>query len=202
MPGRRSLQGLFQVFTTILAYLLIALFSVGEGRLRKGQAAQTFEAGASDRNSTRRLGAAYGLAVISLLLAPLLNYLALGHIPYAPAGWVGLAVACGGIALRIWANQILGEFYTRTLRVIENQPIVQHGPYRLVRHPGYLGVILMWVGAGLATTNWIVSLLALGAMAIVYHYRIQAEEAMLLDRLGQSYANYQAHTWKLMPFVY
>ncbi len=81
------------MLTTILAYLLVVLFSVGERRLRKGQQAQTFEAGESDRSSTQRLGAAYGVAIIGLLFAPLLNYFGTGRIFYAPAGWIGLALA-------------------------------------------------------------------------------------------------------------
>jgi hypothetical protein len=63
------------MLTTIFAYLLIALFSVTERRLQKGQQAQTFDAGVFDRHSTRRLGIAYGIAIISLLFAPILNYL-------------------------------------------------------------------------------------------------------------------------------
>jgi protein-S-isoprenylcysteine O-methyltransferase Ste14 len=190
------------MLTTIFAYLLIALFSVSERRLRKGQQAQTFDAGVFDRHSTRRLGIAYGIAIISLLFAPILNYLSIGHILYTLAGWVGLAITLGGITLRVWANLILGEFYTRTLRVLANQSVVQRGPYRLIRHPGYLGTIVMWAGAGLAAANWIVILIVLVTMSIAYHYRIQAEETMLLDRLGQQYADYKARTWKLLPFVY
>jgi protein-S-isoprenylcysteine O-methyltransferase Ste14 len=190
------------VLTTTLALILVVLFSSIAGRLRQGRQAKTLEAGASDRNSTRRLGQAYGMAIIGLLLGPLLNYLAIGRAPFVAAGWAGLAVECGGIALRVWANQVLGEFYTRTLRVAENQSIVQRGPYRLLRHPGYLGQISMWTGAALATTNWIVLALVAAVICLAYHYRIQTEEAMLLDSLGQRYADYQAHTWKLVPFVY
>jgi protein-S-isoprenylcysteine O-methyltransferase Ste14 len=190
------------VLTTLGAYLLIVLFSVTEGGLRKGQSARTFEAGQFDHDSTRRLGRAYGIAVICLLAAPVLNFFGIGHVLYAPAGWAGLVVALGGIVLRVWANGILGEFYTRTLRVAENQPIVTRGPYHFIRHPGYLGQILMWTGAGLATTNWVVVVIAAMVICLAYHYRIQTEEAMLLDRLGLPYADYQAHTWKLLPLVY
>ena len=190
------------LLTTILALLLVLLFSVIEGRLRKGRQAQTMEAGASDRDSTRHLGQAYGIAIISLILAPVLNVLGIAHLPYAAVAWTGLAVECGGIALRIWANRVLGEFYTRTLRVAENQPIVQRGPYRLLRHPGYLGQILMWTGAALAGANWIILLMVVAVICLAYHYRIRAEEAMLRERLGQAYLEYQARTWKLMPFVY
>jgi len=173
------------MLTTIFGYLVVALFFVVEGRLRKGQQAQTLDAGVFDRYSTRRLGMAYGIAIISLLFAPVLNYFAIGHILFAPVGWIGLVIALCGIALRVWANIILGEFYTRTLRVLENQSVVQRGPYRFIRHPGYLGLILMWAGAGFATSNRIVILIVLVTMCIAYHYRIQAEEAMLLDRLDQ-----------------
>ena len=190
------------MLTTFLAYFLIFLFTVTEGRLRKGQQAETLEAGASDRNSTRRLGMVYSLIVLSLVLAPVLNYLAIGRILSAGAGWAGLVVAAGGVALRVWANRILGEFYTRTLRVAENQPVVQNGPYRLIRHPGYLGSILMWAGAGLATTNWIAVVVAVVTPLIAYHLRIEAEEAMLVDCLGQAYARYKGRTWRLIPFVY
>jgi protein-S-isoprenylcysteine O-methyltransferase Ste14 len=190
------------MLTTVFAYLLIALFTIGERRLRKGQQAKTFDAGSFDRQSTRRLGMAYGISIISLLAAPLLNYLAFGRIMSAWVGWIGLAVAIGGMALRVWANRVLGEFYTRTLRVLDNQSVVQRGPYHFIRHPGYLGTILMWAGAGLAAVNWLVTVLIVLILCLAYYYRIQIEEVMLLERLGQPYADYQSHTWKLLPFVY
>jgi protein-S-isoprenylcysteine O-methyltransferase Ste14 len=190
------------MLTTILAYILVALFFFIEGRLRKGQQAQTFNAGASDRHSTSRLGMAYGIAIISLLFAPILNYWSPGHISSVIPGWIGLVIAFSGIVLRIWANLSLGRFYTRTLRVLDNQTVIQHGLYRFIRHPGYLGTILMLTGAGLATSNWIIVLLVLVTTSLAYHYRIQTEEAMLLEHLGQQYADYKAHTWKLLPLVY
>jgi len=190
------------MLTTTLAYLLILLFSLLEGRLRKGQPAATFQAGQFDRQSTRRLGLAYTLAILGLLAAPLLNILSIGHILSILTTWIGLAILLAGIGLRVWANRFLGAFYTRTLRVLEHQTVVQSGPYRFIRHPGYLGVILMWSGAGLAAGNWIVILLVLACISRAYYYRIRTEEAMLLENLGQSYASYQTHTWRLLPYIY
>ena len=190
------------MLTTILAYILIIFFSVTKGRLRKGQVAQSFSAGESDRQSTRCLGAAYGVAILLLLFAPLLNILSPGHIRYASVGWIELAISLAGYGLRVWANLVLGKFYTRTLQVQENQFIVQYWPYRIIRHPGYLGTILMWSGAGLAAVNWIITLLILVILITAYHYRIQTEEAMLQARLGEPYTRYKRHTWRLLPFVY
>jgi protein-S-isoprenylcysteine O-methyltransferase Ste14 len=117
-------------------------------------------------------------------------------------GWVGLLIAVGGMSVRWWANRTLGEYYTRTLRVTAAQSIIQKGPYRMIRHPGYLGSMLMWVGAGLATTNWIVFTLAMVVMFAAYYYRIQAEEQMLMAAMSQDYREYESRTWKLIPFVF
>jgi len=145
------------MFTTIAAYLLIISFIVIERRLRRGEKAISMAAGEADRSSTHRLGRAFGLAFILMLLAPLLNYFKLGYWArgWFP-GWLGVALMVIGIALRIWAARVLGQFYTRTLLTTTDQHIVEDGPYRLLRHPGYSGDLLMWAGAGLAASNWII----------------------------------------------
>jgi protein-S-isoprenylcysteine O-methyltransferase len=97
---------------------------------------------------------------------------------------------------------VLGRYYTSTLRHAEDQPIVASGPYRLLRHPGYAGLLLACVGAGLATANWAVTLATALLMVVAYRYRIAAEEAMLLEAFGARYKEYMARTWRLIPYVY
>lgn len=191
------------MITTLLAYLLVFGFFVAEGRTRKGEAAQSIEAGKFDGQSTARLGVAYMIVSLGLLIAPLFDYLGIAVMPWPiVVGWLGLLIAVGGMGLRLWANHGLGEFYTRTLRVSDTQVIVEKGPYGVIRHPGYLGMILVWVGAGLAVTNWIVLLVAVVVMVTVYAYRIQTEEAMLASTYGSQYQAYQQRTRKLIPFIY
>ena len=96
---------------------------------------------------------------------------------------------------------VLGKFYTRTLKVTENQSIVRAGPYRFIRHPGYLGSILIWSGVAASTTNWIVLLIVLIVMFGVYIYRIQSEEKMLIST-NADYAEYRKQTWRLIPLIY
>jgi len=189
--------------TTLLAYLLVASFLVTEGRLRQSSEAKSLEPSASDRGSTYLIGAYFGVACVALLIAPLLNHIPRGRLGHAAfAGWAGIVSMVGGIALRFWANRALGAYYTRTLRIAQGQRIAQNGPYRLIRHPGYLGVVLMWVGAGLATVNWITgSIIVVGALA-VYGYRIRSEEAMLAEAFGRQYGAYEARTWRLIPFIF
>lgn len=73
-----------------------------------------------------------------------------------------------GLVVRAWAARILGRFYTRTLRIAEDQPIIRRGPYRLVRHPGYAADLLLWLGLRLATRNALVAFAVSLAMRAVY----------------------------------
>lgn len=105
----------------------------------------------------------------------------------------------GGLTLRYLAARTLGEFYTRTLLVTLKQHVIQ-GLYRVVRHPGYLG-ILLGLGAGLATANWIVIVITVTNF-IGLGYRIYLEEEMLKTASGDKYIAYMKNTWMLIPFVH
>ena len=153
--------------TTILGYVTLAGFFLTESRIRTGQEAKSFERGQFDQRSTATIGIAYLISSLGLIASWFLNKFKIGTIP-AWVGWLGIIIALCGLLMRWWANRLLGEFYTRTLKVTENQIIVRAGPYGLIRHPGYLGSILMWAGAAAATANWIVILITLFSMFSAY----------------------------------
>jgi protein-S-isoprenylcysteine O-methyltransferase Ste14 len=185
------------------AYLLIIAFMVIERRLRIGENAKSMASGEADRQSTSRLGQAFGLALLLLLLAPLLNYFRIGFwVRSWFPGWLGVELMVVGMALRFWSAKVLGKFYTRTLLTTTDQCIVEEGPYRLLRHPGYSGSLLVWIGAGLAAANWIVFALITLVMLISYIYRMRAEEAMLAAQFGQAYHDYVQRTRRIIPFLY
>jgi hypothetical protein len=97
--------------TLFVAYLLIIAFLVIERRLRTGENAKSLASGESDRQSTSRLGRVYGLAMLLMLLAPLLNYFRLGYwVGSWFPGWLGVALMVLGIALRSWAARVLAVF--------------------------------------------------------------------------------------------
>src|SRR5262245_50517459 len=99
--------------TTLVAYVLLASFFVTEKRLRQGVDAESLCPGDSDRGSTRGVAGFFGVALGAVLVAPLLNLIPLGRLP-AFSGWTGIALMIAGIALRSWANAVLGPYYTRT----------------------------------------------------------------------------------------
>lgn len=105
----------------------------------------------------------------------------------------------GGLALRVAAARSLGSRYTRTLRTDGEQRVVTAGPHRYVRHPGYAGVLAMWLGYGLSLTSFPATLVTVVPNLVAYLWRIDAEESMLVDSLGDSYRNYQRSTRRLVP---
>jgi protein-S-isoprenylcysteine O-methyltransferase Ste14 len=190
------------LLSTLVAYGLIGGFLVIERLTRQGREAMSLEAGSVDRHSTRLLGVAFLVGMLALISAPLLNTFRIGTLGQESIGWVGIGLMVGGIGLRYWASRVLGRFYTRTLRVANDQQLVDRGPYRVIRHLGYSASLLLWVGAGLATVNGIVVTVLALMMLGSYLFRIRCEEALLLDAMGPQYQSYRERTWRLVPFVY
>lgn len=83
-----------------------------------------------------------------------------------------------------------------------DQQVVQHGPYKLIRHPSYTGALVVVIGLGLMIGNW-VSLCALATCLFLgLLYRISVEERELRLHLGQPYEEYMQRTKRLIPFLF
>jgi protein-S-isoprenylcysteine O-methyltransferase len=108
----------------------------------------------------------------------------------------------GGIALRIWAIQHLGRFFTVDVGIQQGHRLVQDGPYRFVRHPSYSGAILALIGVGCLTFNWLGFLLILICTFIAYACRIPVEERALREQFGVEYEKYAARTKRLLPGIF
>jgi protein-S-isoprenylcysteine O-methyltransferase Ste14 len=121
------------------------------------------------------------------------------------AGWpvvAGLAVAWGGFALRVWAVTTLGHFFTKTLAVSADQPVIDSGPYAFVRHPSYTGLLATSFGYGLMLGNWLSLVVCFGASTVAFVGRIRVEERMLHTALGARYEAYAAERKRLVPGVW
>ncbi|GAA1958251.1 isoprenylcysteine carboxylmethyltransferase family protein [Catenulispora subtropica] len=165
---------------------------------RKDEETASWEGGEEDRRSTSLLIASYLLAV---LLVIILQNAGVGTVPVG-VRWIGVAMVAAGLVLRAWGMAVLGRFYTRTLRVTGGQRIVQEGPYRLIRHPGYAGSLLVWTGYCLGVGNWIALVVVAALMLLAYSWRISSEERMLVANFGDGYRDYQRRTARLIPHVY
>lgn len=188
--------------TSGLAYLLIAVYFIIERRLRKGEAALNLNASKTDEGSSRLLWGSSVVGLLGLLLAPFLNAHGIFRVDWPAIAWVGIGLMVAGLCLRYWAAQEMGELYTRTLQVLTEHKIVDTGPYRWVRHPGYLGTSILTWGAGLALQNGLVLLVSIVTDVVVKYYRIKVEENMLFRSLGDVYHAYCTRTHRVIPFLY
>lgn len=114
----------------------------------------------------------------------------------------GLALLCGGILFRIVAIAQLGGFHTPLVAIQEDHRLVQHGLYRHLRHPSYLGACLAFAGFGLTLANWLSAATVLGCCVAGYLYRIHVEETALRERFGDDYESYRKRTPRLIPWVF
>jgi protein-S-isoprenylcysteine O-methyltransferase Ste14 len=188
--------------TSALAYLLIGAYFIIERRLRQGEAALNLKASNTDEGSSRLLWGSSIVGLLGLLLAPILNTYRIFSIDWPAIAWIGIGLMIAGLCLRYWAAQEMGAFYTRTLQVLPEHHVIETGPYRLIRHPGYLGTSLLAWGAGLALQNGLVMLVVIVSDFVAKYYRIKVEENMLAQSLGDAYHAYRTRTQRIIPFIY
>jgi protein-S-isoprenylcysteine O-methyltransferase Ste14 len=124
-------------------------------------------------------------------LAPWNNYFAFG-----------IALVIIGLYIRISAILTLKQHFTYKVTKIEDHKLVETGLYQSIRHPGYLGQLIIFLGTATAMSNW---LSVVGMMVPVltgFIYRINVEEKFMEEQLGQIYLDYKRRTWRLIPRIY
>ena len=115
--------------------------------------------------------------------------------------YVGIGMMVAGIVLRQWSIAVLGRYFSRTVGVQEGQALVDRGPYRLVRHPSYTGLLLIFVGLGFVLHSWGAVLVIIAFFGLAFGYRIRVEERVLTSKLGDEYVSYTKRTKRLIPYI-
>ena len=114
---------------------------------------------------------------------------------------LGALLVAAGIAFRQWAVYVLGRFFTVYVRVSEGQKVVESGPDRVLAHPSYTGMVMVFVGIGLMLGNWL-SLACLVILPIAgLVVRIKIEERALLAGIGEPDRRFLATRSRLIPGV-
>jgi protein-S-isoprenylcysteine O-methyltransferase Ste14 len=145
------------------------------------------------------LGAYLGIgAAIAIAKVP-------GLRDYANNWWtfgLGLAIVLAGAGLRDWSIVSLGRWFRREVTIEPGQGIVRRGPYRVLRHPSYGGLILIFAGFGLAFGSWIGAAAALLIVFAGLLPRIRVEEHALAQAFGPDYTDYARSTARVFPHVW
>jgi protein-S-isoprenylcysteine O-methyltransferase Ste14 len=116
-------------------------------------------------------------------------------------GWVMVTMTAVGFAFCWWARLYLGRLWSSSVTRKEDHHVVDTGPYALVRHPIYTGILV----ASLATAlerGTVTALVGLGLMILGYWMKARLEESFLRGELGAaSYDAYARRTGMLLPFL-
>lgn len=178
-------------------YLGLGGFLVLEATTRHRGEASSLEQSDDDDGTTGLIIGAYGTALLLPFAGARLQHF---RLPRWVSG-TGLGIELAGLGLRWLSMSTLRGSYSRTLRRAEDDQLVDAGPYAVVRHPGYLGSIMTWVGFSL-TSGSIPTVAAVSALlGLAYRRRIRVEERLLLRELP-GYASYVERTSRLLPRIW
>jgi protein-S-isoprenylcysteine O-methyltransferase Ste14 len=118
-----------------------------------------------------------------------------------PVALAGLAVVLIGVVFSIWARFILGGNWSNSVTVKENHTLVLRGPYRVVRHPIYSGILLGMIGSALQRGE-MRSLAGVIICGFSFWLKTQAEEKFMVQRFGEEYLQYCHKVKALAPFIF
>ncbi len=186
-PGLRHLA---------LGFPLLALYWLVEWLGIQG----TYEGRLPRRRSTMLLRVAW-LAGLVLCVA---DALWLHWTPWQGAAVqaAGAVVFLAGIGLRLWSMRALSGAFSYDIKVVQGHELVRRGPYRVLRHPAYTGLIL-W-SAGFALWNpslpGLVLVVALTVQEVAF--RVREEERLLAAHFGDAWREHVAATWAVVPLVW
>jgi protein-S-isoprenylcysteine O-methyltransferase Ste14 len=161
--------------------------------------------GLMEKRVPRQAAVGYAMLLIlaiGLILLPLCDRRGLAAFPESTlVRWPGVILTAIGYVLVFLSGIYLGRQYSAEVTIQENHNLITAGPYRLVRHPRYLGILLLTLGASLAFRTWAGLVLFPFVLALLL-WRIRDEEALMQREFGEAWRAYSRRAWRLVPYVY
>jgi len=119
---------------------------------------------------------------------------------HASVQWTGVALATVGAAFTLWARVTLGGNWSGTITVKRDHELITSGPYAIVRHPIYSGLLLTLAGTALVVGEWR-ALIAVPFAFIAWRWKSLIEEQVMIEQFGPAYEAYKVRVKALIPFV-
>ena len=166
---------------------------------------------AADVKVTERREAALSRIVRLLLFVLAAALLALPSVPFGLLNkrflpqsslwfWVGAVVTASGLSFSVWARLHLGNNWSQAVTIKEGHELITSGPYALVRHPIYTGLLLGFLGSAIARGEWR-GLLALALIFGALWHKLSLEESWMSAQFGEAYAEYSRRVAALVPYL-
>jgi protein-S-isoprenylcysteine O-methyltransferase Ste14 len=167
---------------------------------------------AARTKTTQRLEPVASRILRAFLLLTVIVLLSTTRIPLPwlyrrlwPAGiwpfWIGAALTVGGLLLAVWARQHLASNWSNSVTIKEGHELITTGPYALVRHPIYTGILTGFLGTVIALSQ-VRGFIGLGLLFIGFWVKLRLEEKWMRSQFGETYATYAHHTSALVPYLF
>jgi len=115
---------------------------------------------------------------------------------------IGSLLALTGLIIRVTSIMKLKQQFTYSVTKIENHELIETGLYKIIRHPGYLGQLIIFLGISVCLSNWLSILLMIIPVLSGYLNRINVEERFMIEQMGEKYLDYRKRTKRLIPSIY
>jgi len=115
---------------------------------------------------------------------------------------IGFILFILGLILQGIAEATLGKYYLPSIGTVEGQKIIKNGIYKYIRHPGYLGEIIIFFGLGFVTYSLLGILGAFIVSLMVYFGEVVPEEKYMLEKFGREYEEYMKETFRFIPYIF
>lgn len=114
--------------------------------------------------------------------------------------WIGTALIMLGLGFAGWARIHLAGNWSGTVTLKQDHSLTRTGPYCLVRHPIYTGLLTAILGSAIAEAEWR-GLVALALITLSFLRKLTIEERFLTAQFGDAYARYRAEVPALVPWL-
>ncbi len=166
---------------------------------------------AADTKTTRRLEPAASRILRALIFLNAIVLLSTTRIPLPwlyvqlwPVGfwpfWLGVAVTIPGLLFAVWAREHLGRNWSRSVTIKQDHELITTGPYAMVRHPIYTGILAGFLGTAMAISQ-VRGFLVFLLIFLVFWIKLHMEEQWMRSQFGETYATYAHHTAALVPYL-
>lgn len=115
--------------------------------------------------------------------------------------WLGAAVLIAGLLFAVWAREHLGNNWSRSVTIKQDHELITTGPYALVRHPIYTGILIGFLGTAIAVSQ-VRGLIVFILIFVSLWLKLRMEEQWMRSQFGDTYVNYTHQTAALLPYLF
>jgi protein-S-isoprenylcysteine O-methyltransferase Ste14 len=115
--------------------------------------------------------------------------------------WIGAAVTVAGLLFAVWARHYLGRNWSSEVTIKQGHELITTGPYALVRHPIYTGILAGFLGTAIALSQ-VRGLIGFVLIFLVLWAKFRTEEEWMCSQFGETYAAYAHQTAALVPYLF